>query len=142
VATAPVEVKVSKVKAVDPQGDNKENNSLLPNLIDNNPKTSWKTESYKSKTFGGIKTGVGLDFTLEGTATIIVIDSKFEGWKGQVMPIVSGKAGKAIATLNGTTQQIINLSQGVTACRLWFTQLTKLTATRWGVELTEVHFYR
>ena len=48
-----------------PPGDGTENTGKLPNLIDGKESTSWTTELYRSSEFGNLKTGVGLDFTLE-----------------------------------------------------------------------------
>lgn len=142
VARTPVQIKVTKVAAVDPQGDARENNKLLPNLIDGKTATSWTTEYYRSSSFGGLKSGVGVDFTLKEAATLIVVMSPIEGWSGQVLPIISGKPGTSVAALTGKSSQTILLKQSVTGVRLWFTKLSKLTDTRWGVDLSEVRFYK
>jgi hypothetical protein len=142
VSRKPIQVTVTKVKAYDPEGDNAENSKQLPNLIDGNDGTQWSTELYRSSTFGGLKSGVGVDFTLEEEATIIAITSSVDGWKGQLLQILASGGTAQLATLNGQPKQIITTSQPMKNVRLWFTQLAPLTDTRWGVELSEVSFYK
>jgi serine/threonine-protein kinase len=143
VTKMPEEVKVASVKDVDPEGDDEENSDKLTNLTDGKESTSWTTELYKSSSFGNLeKTGVGLDFTLEEPATIIEIKSPVEGWKGDLLQTVSSGPGARLATLTGKSTQIITLRQELSACRMWFTALAQLTDGRWGVDLSEVQFYR
>ena len=142
ISRAPTPVAVAKIKDYDPQGDKTENHSRLPNLIDGNESTVWSTELYRSSTFGGLKTGVGLDFTLEDAATIIEINSSVEGWKGQLLQTVSSGSTALLATLTGKSRQIITLREPVKSVRFWFTDLVLLTDNRWGVELSEIGFYK
>jgi eukaryotic-like serine/threonine-protein kinase len=44
----------------DPEGDGEENNDAASNAIDNNPTTSWNTETYQGGFAGSDKSGVGL----------------------------------------------------------------------------------
>jgi hypothetical protein len=142
-ARTPEPVTVSKVQDVDPEGDGQENRDQLPQLTDGKKSTSWTTELYRSASFGNTgKTGLGLDFTLDEAATIIEITSAVEGWKGELLQNVSSGPGARLAALEGTSTQIITLRQALTSCRFWFTTLTKLTDSRWGVDLSEVKFYR
>ena len=134
---------MTEVQDVDPEGDAHENTDLLPNLIDDKRSTSWTTELYRSASFGNTgKTGVGLDFTLEEPATIIQITSAVEGWRGELLQNVSSGPAARLATLEGKSTQTITLRQALTSCRIWLTELTKLTDTRWGVDLSEAQFYR
>jgi serine/threonine protein kinase len=141
VTRAPTPVKVTSLKDVDPEGDNTENPGQLPKLIDGKESTGWTTELYRSTTFGNLKTGVGLDFTLEQPASIIEIVSPVEGWKGELLQNISSGPAARLATLNGDSTQIITLRETLTSGRIWFTQLAQLTAGRWGVELSEIRFY-
>jgi serine/threonine protein kinase len=141
VTRAPTPVKVTSLKDVDPEGDNTENPEQLPKLIDGKESTGWTTELYRSSTFGNLKTGVGLDFTLEQPASIIEIVSPVEGWKGELLQNISSGPAARLATLNGDSSQIITLRAAITSGRIWFTQLAQLTAGRWGVELSEIRFY-
>lgn len=143
VTRTPLPVKVAEVQDVDPEGDAHENPDLLPKLTDGKKSSGWTTELYKSASFGNTgKTGVGLDFTLEEPATIIRIISAVEGWKGELLQNVSSGAGARLAPLDGNSTQTIPLRQPLTSCRIWITGLAKLTDSRWGVDLSEVQFYR
>jgi hypothetical protein len=142
VTSQPTLVKVTEIVVVDPPpGDYKENSAKLPNLIDGKESTSWTTELYRSSTFGNLKTGVGLDFTLEEAASIVEIVSPVEGWKGELLQNISSGPPAKLATLNGASTQIIPLREPLTTVRIWFTQLAQLTDGRWGVELSEIRFY-
>lgn len=142
VTREPTMVAVTKLVDVDPEGDNVENPDKLPNLIDGKESTVWSTELYRSELFGGLKTGVGFDFTLEGEATIIEVVSSVEGWKGQLLQVLASGGLAKVANLDGTTTQIITLGNPIDNGRFWFTELAKLTNNRWGVELSEIRFYR
>ncbi|OFW57427.1 MAG: hypothetical protein A2133_06515 [Actinobacteria bacterium RBG_16_64_13] len=142
VTREPSPVVVSEVKDYDPEGDDTENPGKLGSLVDGNEATVWSTELYRSSAFGDLKAGVGLNFTLEEGATIVEIISSVEGWKGQLLqPISSGSTAK-VATLDGQSTQIIALGEPLTAGRIWLTELAQLTDDRWGVELSEIRFYK
>ena len=68
--------------------------------------------------------------------------SSVEGWKGELLQILSSGRAATIATLNGQSTQIIPLKQPLTEGRIWFTELTPLTDARWGVALSEIRFYK
>jgi len=142
VTREPTVVAVADLDDTDPEGDNVENPDRLPNLIDGKESTSWSTELYRSEAFGELKTGVGFDFTLEEEATIIEVVSAVEGWKGQLLEVLSSGGMAKLANLDGETTQYITLGDPITGGRFWFTALTKLTENRWGVELSEIRFYK
>jgi eukaryotic-like serine/threonine-protein kinase len=48
------------VQALDPQGDDSENNDLAARAIDGDTGSAWRSEHYDTAQFGGIKKGVGL----------------------------------------------------------------------------------
>ena len=74
--------------------------------------TRWTTELYRSAAFGEHRQdGVGLEFTLEGDATIMEIISTVEGWKGELLQKVSSGPAARLATLDGNTTQIITLRE-------------------------------
>ena len=140
VSREPVPVKVSKIVDYDPDGDNTENPDKVANLVDGKDSTSWTTELYRKIDFSGLKTGVGLEFTLEEEATIIQITAPVEGWAGQLLDTGSGAK---LADLEGKASQIITLRQSISKGRIWFTQLTKLTdSERFGVEISEIRFFK
>lgn len=142
VTRQPTMVAVTHLDDVDPEGDAVENPDQLPNLIDGRESTTWRTELYRSSLFGGLKTGVGFDFTLEEEATIIEIVSTVDGWKGQLLQVLSSGGVAKLDNLDGKTTQIITLGDPISSGRFWFTELAQLTDNRWGVELSEIHFYK
>lgn len=141
VTREPIPVAVTNLDDADHEGDDVENPDQLPNLIDGKESTVWSTELYRSSAFGDLKTGVGFDFTLEDGATIIEIVSSVDGWKGQLLQVLPSSGLAKLDNLDGETTQIITLRDPITGGRFWFTELTKLTDDRWGVELSEIRFY-
>jgi serine/threonine-protein kinase len=142
VTREPSPVTVVEMKDYDPEGDQTENPDQLPNLTDGKQSTGWSTELYKSAAFGNLKDGVGLAFTLEEPATIIEIVSSVEGWEGELRQDVSSGSEASIAKLEGKSTQIITLREPLSAGRIWLTKLTEITDGRYGVELSEIRFYR
>ncbi|CAN5249638.1 hypothetical protein BH20ACT9_BH20ACT9_20360 [soil metagenome] len=51
---------VSRVESFDPEGDGSENDDRLAYLVDGDPATAWRTDTYNSSAFGGLKGGVGV----------------------------------------------------------------------------------
>jgi hypothetical protein len=141
VTREPTPVKVTSIKDYDPEGDETENPNRLKNLTDGKESTVWSTELYRSSSFGGLKRGVGLNFTLESEATIIQIVSSVEGWTGQLLQTMSSGSMAQIATLDGESTQTITLGSPIKKGRLWFTGLAPLTDARFGVELSEIRFF-
>jgi hypothetical protein len=139
---SPVPVKVTTLQDVDPQGDGHENHAMLPNLIDGKDNTFWSTELYGSSSFSNLKSGVGVDFTLGSPATIVEVDSPVKGWKGELLPKTPSGVGTKIATLDGVAVQRITLQQPITNGRIWITQLVELKPGQFGVQLSELRFYR
>ncbi|MCX8032106.1 MAG: protein kinase [Thermoleophilia bacterium] len=142
VSRRPIPVAVAKLRDYDPEGDQTENPNKLPNLIDDKESSVWVTELYRSKDFGGLKSGVGIDFTLEEEATMVEIVSTVEGWAGQLLKKLSSGTTAKLADLKGQATQFISLREPITEGRLWFTKLAPVTNTRWGVEIAEIRFYR
>jgi serine/threonine-protein kinase len=143
VTRAPTPVKVTEIKAYDPSpGDGVENDAQLPNLIDGKDSTTWSTELYKSAAFGNLKEGVGLDFILAEQATIMEIKSTVDGWAGELRQDTSSGSQAVIATLKGNTDQYLPLLQPISAGRIWFTKLIELSDGKYGVELSEIRFYK
>ena len=59
-ATAAGPIAILSATGFDPQGDHRENNSQAPRVYDGNLATSWRSETYQTAQFGGLKTGVGV----------------------------------------------------------------------------------
>jgi serine/threonine protein kinase len=65
-----------------PLGSGPEHASEVGYLTDNDPATSWTTETYSSRNFGGLKSGDGVVVTLAGTRTMhqLTVWSSSRGW--------------------------------------------------------------
>lgn len=74
-----VKIEITKAKALDPQGDGKENNARAENVL--KKKDNWTSDRYNSAKFGGLKDGLGLQLTLkdEQELTKVILDSKAKG---------------------------------------------------------------
>lgn len=59
-AVRAVDLSKAGVRDFDPGGDGQENPDQVPNATDGVPGTTWATSRYRTATFGGLKTGVGL----------------------------------------------------------------------------------
>jgi hypothetical protein len=141
VAKQPVLV-TATFKAYDPPpGDGKENNDTLVNLGDNKESTTWSTELYKTAAFGNLKAGVGFEFTLSEPASIMKIVSTVDGWSGELRQVTSSGSPVKITDLVGSSKTY-TLQQPISSGRIWFTKLVELSPGRYGVELSEVEFYK
>lgn len=61
-------IEISSARAMDPQGDGKENDGQVPRAYDGDPESAWTSEGYKAADFQGLKDSVGLAFTLPADA--------------------------------------------------------------------------
>ncbi len=77
---------IASVQAVDPLGDETENDDLAGLAIDDDVTTAWKTETYRNPGFSGVKTGVGFLVALEepSVVTSVRITTPTEGWSAHV----------------------------------------------------------
>ena len=65
---------LSEAQAFDPLGDGGESDSLVANLLDEDPSTTWRSEGYNSAEFGGLKEGVGFFVGLDGARTVTAVE--------------------------------------------------------------------
>ncbi|HEY2812935.1 MAG TPA: protein kinase [Acidimicrobiales bacterium] len=80
-------VTISKAAAFDPApGDGVENDADVPKTIDGDPGTVWQTQGYNNQSFGGLKPGVGLSLTLQGSVALdkLTIQSPTNDWSVQI----------------------------------------------------------
>ncbi len=79
----PRPVRLAPVGAFDPEGDQHENDSLVPQAVDGNPATFWKTEHY---THGFFKKGVGLvlDAGSRRSLTKVTVSTDSPGASAQI----------------------------------------------------------
>lgn len=94
---------VAGAAAFDPFGGDGEHDREAPRAIDGNPSTSWRTETYNQRDFGGAKTGVGLVLTLDNPAALrdLRATSPTSGWSAEVYV-----AGEPQSTLDGWGQPV------------------------------------
>ncbi len=73
-------------QAVDPLGDNTENDDMAGNAIDGDPSTAWVTETYSKPGFSSVKDGVGYLITLTDPSapTELRITTPTAGWRAEV----------------------------------------------------------
>lgn len=89
---ADLTVLIEEVASYDPFGEGGENDELLPNLIDDNLETSWRTEQYQAP-LADLKQGVGVRFALSGTPGRINLEGFSPGtvfellWAEAVRPL-------------------------------------------------------
>ncbi|MDH4118227.1 MAG: hypothetical protein OEX04_04855 [Acidimicrobiia bacterium] len=77
--TVPLEpVAVAELSSVDPFGENEENDERLPNLVDGDLDTVWRTERYIDP-FPSLKPGVGVALRLVDAPKMLELDGMVEG---------------------------------------------------------------
>jgi serine/threonine-protein kinase len=84
--TAAAAVPVAGAAAFDPLGDGEEHDGEAARLIDGDPATAWRTETYASQDFGGRKPGVGVVVTLAAASELreLRVTSPTTGWAAEV----------------------------------------------------------
>jgi serine/threonine protein kinase len=135
-ATPPTPITFNTAASFDPLGSDKaENESQTKNAIDNDPSTSWATETYSNHTFGNLKAGVGLVLTLSEPATItdIKVTSPSTDWAASIY--VAPQAAPALAGWGHPITQQTHIDAGSTTFHLsgaeggsvliWITDLGK-----------------
>ncbi len=80
------ELELTAAHAFDPDGDGHENDELAANVLDGDPTTSWRTESYNDRDITRLKPGVGIVVTLDAPATLegLEVDSPTNDWRALV----------------------------------------------------------
>ena len=142
VLTAPTPVKIASVDDLDPEGDSTEQPDLLPFLSDGKDSTTWSTEQYRSATFGGLKKGVGLSFTLGGPATVVEVISPDTGWVAALQVQAADGSWQDLAVLNGDPKEAIMLTQPITKGRVWITKLVDVGGGHFATRFGELRFYQ
>jgi hypothetical protein len=135
---------IAAIRALDPEGDGDEDTKRSPRAVDGDPTTTWRSQSYNSAEFGGLKNGVGLSLKLEQPAVLsaVQLDVKREGGTVEVRvgdtPDVS--AATLVATQDLTGDQLtISTSPAEPAqyVMLWFTSLPR-DGGKYRIEVSEV----
>lgn len=93
--TIPGEVGISRTRSYDPYGEGGENDDLVPNLVDGDTRTAWRTERYQSP-LQSLKPGVGVAFPVTGTPSRVELHGLSPGtdfevyWAGQLPAGIEG----------------------------------------------------
>jgi hypothetical protein len=87
-------VSVVGARSFDPDVGDVENEELAANAVDRDPATTWRTERYKSRQFGNLKSGVGLIVDLDTAHRLsqVTVQSPAGGWAAQVY-VANGAPG-------------------------------------------------
>jgi serine/threonine protein kinase len=135
-------VAVARATAFDPPpGDGVEDDADLPKLTDGDPNTTWHTEYYSNRQFGGLKSGVGFVLHLDQShrlqdlvltsptpsydLNVYVSDSSpsvLAGW-GQPVSTMTGAPARAVLSLHGRSGSSV---------LVWFTRLSPSNLVRIG----------
>jgi eukaryotic-like serine/threonine-protein kinase len=143
VSRAFIPVAVTALEDSDPPpGDDSENPDQLPNLRDGDPETGWSTESYRSADFGGLKSGVGVVFSLDTPAIALTLTSTEEGWQGELQARSDDGSYAKVQDLTGEREQQLVLDEPIQTGRVWLTRLAEGEPGRFRVQLTELSFFR
>ncbi len=124
---------IAGVRALDPLGDQEENDAIATRAIDGEPGTAWRSSRYKSQLFGGLKDGLGLAVQLEDTATVRQVLVASRGSDGVVElrvadgPDVEGSTVVATANVEGG-KAVLTPATPVTSryLLLWVTRLPEV----------------
>ncbi len=145
-----VPLTVTQVEALDPSpGDGRENSEDVGNITDDDPATTWSTESYVSADLGG-KGGVGLQFTLDAAQTVSALEVDVEAgpWNASVFvsdePFETTPTGAAAATgvdLGTTARLELAPPTSAQYVLLWITSLPEsgTTDTPYRLTITGAH---
>jgi serine/threonine-protein kinase len=118
----------------DPVGDGEEHpeEAEAGYAFDNDPSTSWSSETYRSADWGGLKPGVGLILELDesGPISAVEFDTPLSGWAAEVYVADSPQDslegwGDPVATFPGSdsgTNTVDGLDAEGGAVLLWFTK--------------------
>lgn len=120
---------ITGVKPLDPEGDGQENNERAPLMLDDNPASTWRSNSYGDATFATLKKGLGIEVTWKPGDALAGLVFHDVGQGGQIE--IREAAGDSVdgpvvanVSANGASQDI-NFEQPLTSGRLviWYTQL-------------------
>ena len=144
--TSPRQLAISTAHSFDPADRTGfENEAAAMNAVDADSLTSWSTDVYTTRSFGNLKTGVGLviDLTVDDKIGTITIDSPSRGWSvdayvatGAPTTLIGWGPIRASATdISGTITLDLRGASG-NAILLWITQLG--SNPPWQVTITDV----
>jgi hypothetical protein len=124
-------LKAVTITDFDPAGDKQESPDQVDNALDGDATTAWPTTRYKSASFGGLKTGVGLLLDLGSVRTVrsVEVDFTAPGAKVQLrvsrtLPSTAPDGQLVASSAAGTTATLTPGKPVATRYVLvWLTQL-------------------
>lgn len=125
---------IAGIQAIDPQGDDSENDARAQNAIDRDPKTVWKSSYYATAAFAGLKKGVGLALRMADDTPVQQVTIDIQGSGGVVElrtaegPGLDGSAVVATSTV-ADGHAVLTPSSAVNSrwLILWFTTLPEVS---------------
>lgn len=137
-------VQVSGVRTLDPGGGDGENDETAPAAIDDDPASFWRSSTYRSAEFGGLKDGVGLVVTLTAAVPVSEVTLQVNGNGGTVelrsAPGQGLEGSQVIGSASPATGTVtLRPDQPVTTQHLviWFTELPDVGGS-FRIELADV----
>ena len=141
--TGPVP-QISGVRTLDPQGGDGENDETAPRAIDDDPSSFWKSSTYKSAEFGGLKDGLGMVVTLSAAAPVSSVTAQISGGGGVLEVRTAPGQGLEDSQVVGTATPgsgtvTVELDEPVTTQNviLWWTELPDVSGS-FRIELADV----
>ena len=143
----PEPVDVVEVVAFDPFGEDEENDDRLPELVDGDPETAWRTERYRDP-LPALKPGVGVAFAVDDEAGGASFSGITRGvhyllmWS-ESMPEDLGEWEPIAGGQTISTELDLQLPRrGAGRWLLWFTDLPEAPDGGHLAEIAEVRFRR
>lgn len=141
-ATAPL--RIAKIMSLDPQGDGDENTATSPLAVDGDPSTFWKSNTYYTANFSGLKHGVGLSLKLKKPTSVQSATIHIDGVGGTVQLRTANQPSFASSTLagqgsfkNGKVTVRADITARSKYVILWFTKLPSVEG-KYKLQVSEV----
>jgi hypothetical protein len=135
---------IASIQSISPNTPDGEHQEEVGNAFDGNPATFWRTYTYKTANFGGLKPAVGLQLMFTRTSTVNTVTLHVNGTGGSV-EVRTGDAttattGTVLASGPMSQDTVLHLSapQTTQSLVIWFTQLPTTADGSLRVELTEI----
>lgn len=141
--TGPVP-QISGVRTLDPQGGDGENDDTAARAIDDDPGSFWRSSTYRSAEFGGLKDGLGMVVTLSEEAPVSSVTLQVGGSGGSMelrsAPGQGLEGSEVVGTADpGSGTVTFELAEPVSTQNLvlWWTELPDADGS-FRIELSDV----
>lgn len=139
------EVRLLSASAFDPFGGGGERDDLIPNILDGDPATVWRTESYHDP-LPLLKPGVGISFAVSGSPSQLQLINLSEGtrfeiyWSDTLFAQLEGwtRIAGATSAPGATVVELPPRKDGFWL--VWFTDLPLQSDGEYRATLSEVRF--